>query len=57
MIDNVGNVLRGEAEIHRVQDSAHQGDGPVRLQVVMGIAREGADAVARTHPERGQASG
>jgi hypothetical protein len=47
VINNIGNVLRREAEIHRVQDGAHHGDGPVRLQVVVRIPREGADAVTR----------
>ena len=46
VIHDVRELLREEPDVQRVQDRAHRRDGEVRLEVLLGVPLERADAVA-----------
>ena len=46
VIDDEGELLGEEADVERVDDRAHRGDGVVGFEVLLGVPAEGADAVA-----------
>ena len=57
VIDDVGDVLRGEPDVHGVQDRAHQRGREVGLEMAVGVPGERADAVALADAERLEGTG
>ena len=51
---DVGEVVRVQAQVQRVQDEAAAGDAEVRLEVLMVVPAERRDAVAALEPELGE---
>jgi len=54
VVDDVGDLLGEEPDVHGVQDGAARRDAEVQLQVTVRVPGERADAVAGLHAERSQ---
>lgn len=46
MVDDVGELVREQAHVDRVQDGPHAGHGEIRLEVLRRVPRKGGHAVA-----------
>jgi len=49
--------LGRQAGIDRVQDGAHAGHGEIELEMMLGVPRQGGDAIALAHTELGECCG
>ena len=54
MVDDVGEVVREEADIEGVHDGAHRGHRDVGLEVLLGVPAEGRHAVVILDSEPAQ---
>ena len=54
VVDDVGQVVLGEANVGGVSDRAHVGRREVRLEVPVGVPAERSDPVAPSHTQTGQ---
>ena len=55
VVDDVGKLIRGQAEFECVDHRAIAGDGEVQLQMPEAVPAECSDAVARFEPKRSRA--
>jgi hypothetical protein len=57
VVDDVDQLIGGQADVQGVQDGAHTGGGEVDLQVAVGVPGEGGHPIAPPDPQPGQGVG
>ena len=51
MVDRVGDLLRRQPHVHRLQDHSHHRDGEKRLEKSVAVPVENADRIAGSHAD------
>ena len=54
VVHDVGELVGEQADVERVEHAAHAGNGEVRLEMLLGVPREGRDPITRLDAEAAQ---